>query len=514
MDTTFSPPALAALAAFPHLQEQTSCALEQQSRRIAERLAHFIPRPALIAALDKQIGAASGGLVMLEGLLGSGTTSLLCHMAATRPYVFWLPEDDAGMGLEALCAQILALYNLPVPLVPPAAGRDATTLERLLAEASAHREDPLVVLIDRIPDAQAVATPPPFLTTIPAGVVIVMVGTSRTELPLPATARVPMTVEGAQLARDLEQAAIQLGCTANLAAPVAAHSHGSFLYVRLATGLLQAGIIGPGSLPKGLAALHQVWWGQLNDTERQLASVFAAAGELIDPALGATLAGLSEDEVQHWIGRWKPFLERVGERAMIYHSSTRSFIARSQGYIRAHEAYVALAYARSGGCYENLNPDTDGYLIRQLARNVALSDPLSRDGAVPVLASRAWVVARERHTGTMRAAACDLAWELRMAAEDGPTLRLVRNAALAGTLALQARTLSPDAPAETFAAALERGGMREGMLKRVREMLDQLPSGRDKALALRRLGEVCYALRMRAPAMRMLSEALDLEVQG
>src|SRR5439155_5122467 len=68
--------------------------------------------------------------------------------------------------------------------------------------------------------------------------------------------------------------------------------------------------------------------------------------------------------------------------------------------------------------------------------------------------------------------------------------------------------------AEAFVAALLRGDAREGTLKRVREMLDQLPEGRDRALALRRLGEVCYVHRMRAAAMRMLSEALDLEVQG
>ncbi len=125
-----------------------------------------------------------------------------------------------------------------------------------------------------------------------------------------------------------------------------------------------------------------------------------------------------------------------------------------------------------------------------------------------------WVLARERYTGTHRAGAHDARWELRAAARDGPPLRLARSAALAGTLMLLARALPNDAPADAFAAAIERGGAREVTLKRVRDMLDQLPEGRDKALALRRMGEVCYALRMRAPAMRMLSEALDLEVPG
>src|SRR4029079_12606522 len=87
-------------------------------------------------------------------------------------------------------------------------------------------------------------------------------------------------------------------------------------------------------------------------------------------------------------------------------------------------------------------------------------------------------------------------------------------AALGGTLALLARTLHADAAGEAFQAAIGRGAPREATLKRVQEILDQLPDGRNKAQALRRLGEVCYALRMRASAMRMLSEALDLEAPG
>ncbi|HEX9440402.1 MAG TPA: hypothetical protein VF909_12005, partial [Roseiflexaceae bacterium] len=180
----------------------------------------------------------------------------------------------------------------------------------------------------------------------------------------------------------------------------------------------------------------------------------------------------------------------------------------------AHAAYVALAHERTAGQLEGLNAATEGYLVHQLARHITLSDPATRAASAPALASRAWVRARERHTGDLRAAARDAAWELRSASRDGPPLRLVRAAALAGTLAMFARTLSPDALAETFTETLARGGAREDTLKRVRAMLDQLPAGRDKALALRRLGETCYAHRMRAPAMRMLSEALDLEAPG
>jgi hypothetical protein len=259
MNTNATPPALAALAAFPHLQDQAGRWLAAQSRRIAERTAHFVPRPALLKTLDDRILALSGGLIALEGALGSGTTALLCHLAATRPYAFWLPEDDAGAGLEALCAQLLALHDLPVPLVPPAAGRDATTLERLLAEAGARRPlgDPLVVLIDRPADEHTVPRPPAFLSAIPPGVVVVLACAPKASLPIHAAGRIALPTRGPATERHLAQAAVQRGCPPALAVEVAARGQGSFLYVHLTAGLLKGSVLEADRLPDGQEALHQ-----------------------------------------------------------------------------------------------------------------------------------------------------------------------------------------------------------------------------------------------------------------
>src|SRR3954463_14380268 len=98
MNPNTTPPALAALSTFPHLPEQIARSLVTQAHRIAERTAHFIPRPTVLRSLDERI-RAGGGLITLEGVPGSGTTALLCHLAATRPYAFWLPDDDAGAGV-------------------------------------------------------------------------------------------------------------------------------------------------------------------------------------------------------------------------------------------------------------------------------------------------------------------------------------------------------------------------------------------------------------------------------
>src|SRR6266508_4418858 len=198
MKPNTTPPALNALGAFPQLQAPCAPALVAQSARIAERTAHLVARPNILRSLDEQIAAIHSGLIRLAGPAGSGVTTLLCWLAATRPYAFWLPEDDAGMGVEALCAQLLALHQLPIALTPPAAGRDAIALERLLAEAGAQRPagDRLVVLVGRMPDQQATPLPPPFPATIPPGVVIVLASTPKADPPLPVFARVALPTTG------------------------------------------------------------------------------------------------------------------------------------------------------------------------------------------------------------------------------------------------------------------------------------------------------------------------------
>jgi hypothetical protein len=518
MDPNSIPPALAALAAFPALHAQIGGSIAAQARRIAERQAHYIDRPTLLKSLDERIRAINGGLIALEGAPGSGTTTLLCHLAATRPYAFWLPEDDRNDGVAALCAQVLALHRLPIALVPPAVDRDATTLEQLLAEAGATRpaDDPLVVLIGRSPSNQATPTAPLFPAAIPPGVVIVLACAPKEKLPLRASARVTLPLAGARLQQRLSQAAAQLGCAPELAPVVAAHSHGAFLYAYLATGLLRSGGLQARALPDGLAALHEAWWQQLSRPERWLAALIAAAGEPLDLRLWAAVAGIAYDDLQHWLRRWQPFLELIDNRVQIYHPATRTFVVEQAAdqLAGAHAAYVMLARERFGAQLTHIQPEHDDYLVRQLARHVALSDRATQSEIAPHIASRAWLLARERTSGTMRSAAQDMAWMISVTGDSSDTLQLVRRVAIGGTLALLARRLAPDAAADAFEQAINDGGPRDLTLKRVRAMVDQLPDGRDKAQALRRLGEACYGLRMRASAMRMLSEALDLEAPG
>ncbi|MCS6938800.1 MAG: hypothetical protein RMJ55_15725 [Roseiflexaceae bacterium] len=512
----FLPPAVAAVAEYPHLYHQTGRALEVQTQRIAERCALFVPRPAAAAALEQAVRDCEGGIIALDCTHGGGATALICWLAATRRWAFWLPEDDAGSGLAALCAQILALADLPVPLIPPIASRDALTLERLLAEAveKRQRDEPLVIVIGRMPDNTDVPVPPPLPVSLPPGVVVVMVTTPETQLPAIGAyfaARVSLRADEAWLA----EIAAHLSGNRRLATVLASRSQGSPLYVRLAIGLMAGRMLDVKRLPYGLNELHRRWWEGLDAQGRALACTLAASRDPLPIPLAAELAECAEATVARLVQRWGALIERSEAGIRLHHRTTRTFIAAMSGdeLTSTHARFVELTLARSHNAPERSGWQDESILSREFARHSALGG-IATQAAINSIVRRAWMRAQERRTGNLSGAAVDGLWSLRAAAEGNSALELVRATALTGGLTFLARSLPPHAPAEVFAAAVDRGQPRDATMKRIRAMIDQLPDGRDKALALRNLGEVCYALRMRAPAMRMLSEALDLEAPG
>ncbi len=506
--------ALVAVARNQQLYAQVAPAITAQEHRLLERTSNAVPRPDQIAAIESAIKSVNGGVIAIEGAPGTGVTTLLCQFAASHPSALWLPSDDAGLGYEALCAQIIALYNLPVPLVPPAAGRDSTVLEQLLSEAmAAHTTDqPLLLVIDDLHGFQASPHLPPFPLMLPDGVMVLAGTTPGARLPLRPIVRIHLSNDGEHLHAQLVQVASNVGYAPDAAERIATQANGSFLYVRLVTGLVATSQIDMDSLPFGLNELLTLWWNDLDSIDQRMFALYAAAGEPFGPQHLAALLDTEYATIDERLAIWHCFFDDIQGRARLCHTAIHDLITEyAPAKLAQAHAQLARLLNHQDGTGHGFVPQ--GYLINHAARHIALSDPQTRAELGPAIEQRAWIIAQERRTGSMRAAANDLIWSL-SATRDGPALRLVRVAALAGTLTLLARTIAPDAIGSALMATIEAGGAREPALRRARALVDQLPNGRDKALVLRRLGEVCYTLRMRAPAMRMLSEALDLETQG
>jgi hypothetical protein len=526
--SSISPPVVAALDDHPLLWRQAGESLRRQLARIDERARRFAGRAETLRAVRQALRDTESGLIAVEGPPGSGVTSLLCRIITDTPCAFWLHDEDGGGGAAALAAQVVALRSLAVPLVPPAAPRDARTLERLLGEAVHERGDePLLLVVDAATPAapRRASTPPPFPARLPPGVVLLYGCAPEANRRWPAGAQ-PVQRIALPLGREARAdllAALGDELPERLREAIARQSQGSLLYARLAPGLLRSGVVAASVLPAGLQALHTAWWRSLDTGGRRLALLLATASDPLPDALCRELLG---DDPLPLLEPWGELVERAqlhgadeSEAYAFYHPFTRAFVtARTPDQLASTHAAVAfhtlgalqqsaapgsMAYAQAGGSL--------GYVLTNFARHAALGTPESFTEALPLVAGRSWVRFQKRR-GALQAAASDAGWELWRASQSASPARMVRAAFLAGTLATLARALPPEAPAEILGRSLDAPN-RDAVLKGLIAFCDQLPDGREKALTLRRLGEVCYAARMRTSAMRLLSQALDLEEQ-
>lgn len=514
--------ALTALDTYPWVRESVETSLAQQAARVAERLSSFQGRKSTLAELDAVIRRVPGGLVALEAPPGGGVTTLLAHLAAVRPAAFWFADDDSGQGTAALCAQLIGLYHPTVALVPPAANSDPSALENLLREiAERHTaEEPIVLLIDppTCPNQPRFPSPPLLPPTIPPRVVMVYGCTPETPLPFEPVARIQIPLTGDDVAHDQRLVLQARACPAAWHNPLLAAAQGNMLYLSFACHLLQHSILDVLSLPIGIESLYATWWNQLDSQGQRLALLLTAAGEPLPVDLCTNLLGTNPLPLLQAWGPLVAYHESVNT-ATWYHWSLRGYLAQHQQEALTHiHAAIAEAAPLSEQPPPPASPGAETYLARQAARHAALGTAHTRHTLLPRVAKRTWIRDQERRTSTLAVAANDLAWNISAAATpDAPRpdipsrlLRLMRSTLLAGTLRTLARTLLPDAAVAALRAVSAQGS-RETGLKRVLEVVDQLPDGYHKAQVLRQLGEVCYAERMRTSAMRLLSQALDLE---
>ncbi len=534
------PPALAALDAEPLLLAAVEGSLTRQVARIVERAAGFQGRASLLAALDARVQqhAPRGGLIALDAPPGTGATTLLAHLAATRRAAFWFADEDAGQGAEALAAQLIALHTLDVPLIPPAIATDPAVLVALLNAVSqqATPTAPALLLLDLPASQHQPRSPLPLVLpdTLPPHVVALAACAPGMAFPCTPVAHLALPQQG-EVAD--EQAALlrARGTPAVWHTPLIEAAGGSYLYLRLAAALLHAGVLTRQTLAPGVESLYNAWWGSLDSGEQHLALLLAAAGDYFPTSLAHALlendaaprlqrmeqAGVIEQVRLVRIGTGDLTEEDELPFAALTHESLRDYLATTQPdalrNIHTHLAALAWEIAQQSSSLPPLSRAAMAYCLRQFARHAALGSAETHHTLLPRVAERAWIRAQERRSGKMADAAHDVLWALWGATRNDhqspdALLRLAHTTLLAGTLVSLARPLTADAAVHALHVALERIG-RESGLKRVLEVVEQLPDGRPKAHILRMLGETCYSARMRTSAMRLLSQALDLEEQ-
>ncbi|MCS6880687.1 MAG: hypothetical protein RMK84_16645 [Oscillochloridaceae bacterium] len=529
-----TPHAFRAVEAFPTLGAAVAESLQRQRARAMALRSRYARRPRLVAAIEATVSDPHGGLLVVAGPPGSGVSSLLVALATSHPWPIWLPAA-APAGLPAFYAQIVALHRPGVPLIDPAVASDPAALERLLAEALYMRVDqaPIVLLCDALGSAGPPLDPGPlpFPAELPPGVWLILGEVPETASPYPALVSLRLPGDDPDLLAVQTRALRALSCPPAWQEALLGASEGNMLYLHLALAALHADELALSSLPTGLDGLLASWWRRLSAPEQRLAAALAAAGEPLPATLAAEVTGAA---IEASLARWEqlglvdlslqpaPGSEEETPGAPVLlahfaHDALPAFVARM-----APAALSAVHADLAGLALRELEREREQrrrhvvatptpeqmYAQRQFARHAGLGG--ASQAMLARVVGRDWLRDQERREGLV-AALQDARWELR-AAVNGPVLRLVRAATFAGLVATRARRMQPEAAATALVTALE-GNSRDLALKRVLEVVERLPDGLEKAQVLRRLGEVCYAARMRAAAMRLLSRALDLEAQ-
>lgn len=549
------PPTLTTVQAHPLLYPSVEQSLAQQHARIASFVAASHDRPSVQATIMEAMHTLEQGLIAVEGPPGSGTTTLLAHLAATQPYASWFYDEDISGGAAALCAQIIALHDLDVPLIPPSAATNPRTIERLLEEAAARRskqmqngaqpgaqpdDPPIVLLIDppTCPSQPRDVYPFPIPATLPPHTFIIYACTPNSSPDSPPDVQIVLPSAGEEVEQAMTATLQLLDCPSEWHSTLFAFARGNFLALRLACRMMQHGVIESSSLtplsskepeyspPSPLDHLYQTWWSSLDEQGQRLALLLGAMAEPLPIGVCQTLL---EDDASTHLAAWEKLgilLPNSQDTASFAHWTLREYLIQTHGdkLTKMHETIVELAMEtepellEKGGANKEQTP-CGRYLTNHFARHAALGTDHTKHTILPKLAERAWINNQERRNGHMAHTARDLAWELRTAAAHHISereqvipriLRLVRAAVLAGTLSSLARTMDPNDAVGALEEVMKHNG-REQSLKLVLNVVGDLADGKPKANIYRKLGEMCYHQGMRNSAMRLLGDALDLE---
>jgi tetratricopeptide (TPR) repeat protein len=524
------PYAVQQLNAFPSLRDSVAVGLRRQLELITSSTAAAQGWKAAFDELDRLVQAQSGGLVLLEGPPGSGVTTLLALYTLRRPAAFWFGDYDAGLGHLALYAQLCAMHQTNIPLVPPMLFSNPVPLHTLFTTVAADAATPQVIVIDpaAFPDPQP--DPLDWLPRrVPEGIVLLCGRHTQQQWPALPQATAHLQLHSDSFATDTAVRMLAtLGLTDDQQAALLAAGQGNWLYLRLAAQMLRTGALDLPSLPYDLAGLHRHWWDSLNERERHLAALLATSTEALPHSLiSALLEDRCESSLAHWaaLGLIRRRNDESGTSLLWRHWYSPAFLReqhpRAVTAAHARLAEVAQTLGLTAGNW-NIQAGHDplrqdraalDYLIHSYARHAALGPAERAARNLAPLGRHDWIRAHQHWQHTLSSAARDLAWELRQARRSGPLQRLIRSAALCGTVNSRARSLSIEAAIAALPSAQHQHG-REAGLRRIVDLIEQLPDGIEKAQALRQIGETCYNSGMRTSAMRLLSRALDLEAQA
>lgn len=144
-----------------HVPKSLGAHMLDQRQLLRDRSKDFVGRIHIISKIDRwlEVNKKEGGYIFVEGEPGIGKSAIIAHLAVDRgyPHHFNVETDNIrspGHFLTNICAQLVARYDLGLTDLPPKTGESAVVLTTLLTEAAARSNNPVVVLVDALDEAE------------------------------------------------------------------------------------------------------------------------------------------------------------------------------------------------------------------------------------------------------------------------------------------------------------------------------------------------------------------------
>jgi hypothetical protein len=353
---------------------------------IADKTEGFVGRQFVFDALDDFLRDNASGYYVILGEPGIGKTALLAQLVKTRGYAhhFNVVQENIRTPRQFLanaCAQIVARYRLPHPVLPDAASEDPGFLVQCLGEAAARPENrPVVLVVDALDESERLGIGPGgnllhLPVSLPEGAYLVVASRPLDDLQLEVSNSRELFLEPdseGNLVDIRTYIAHYLRSSAELRTRLAGwrlddeafiralalKSEGNFIYLRqvlpdIAEGRFREGTVD--ELPRGLAQYYRRHWRQMQVADQ------AAFDDLYAPVvcmLAVAREPVTVEQLHRWtrqeagqirraMRQWREFLEQDdldGERTYrVYHTSFRDFLAE-QVDLRRFRMMIATYY--------------------------------------------------------------------------------------------------------------------------------------------------------------------------
>lgn len=382
---TNSPPALASYLRVPQFRSL-----------VDQRTQGFVGRDFVFERIDEVLGGAEfpSGYLVIRGEPGIGKTAIAATLVARHGYVHHFniaPENirSTRQFLENICAQLIVRFELDHVRLPPYAGEDSGFLSQLLGEAAGRAQQPIVVVVDALDEAEDSGPPDAnrlFLPRVlPAGVFFVLTTRDEADFRLDVDHGIEIWIReedpgnradiaryiGSFIERHADAMAARLGEWGlgrdEFVSQLTGLSEGNFMYLvhvlpDIASGRLSRDTVGAiQGLPRGLTRYYQRHWRDMKDADPEK---FARAQRPVLCFLAVSREPMTVDQlrdrtrlepgtVRGVLREWHEFLNEEAGQFRIYHRSFADFLDEHEELRYYHEQIAMTALAKIPGFYKS-----------------------------------------------------------------------------------------------------------------------------------------------------------------